>query len=189
MNNSKIKVYSILLLLSSLFLIIFIIKTNMFNLGTFLINRFAFSIQTFKGEVIDYGTLGRLELWNYALKSFFAAPILGSGIGTLYKGLTEIGGVHNYHNIFLQFLAQIGLIGFLLFLIWSFWILYISYLNMKYLNKLEISFLTKLVFANILTYYFKSLLMFQYFDLEIWTLIGFVGWLYYHRILWKRRRL
>ena len=188
-NNSKIKRYSFFLLFFSILLAIFILKTNIFNLGTFLISRFAFSIQALKGEVIDYGTLGRLELWSYALKSFFEDPIFGSGIGTLYRGLDEIGGVHNYHNIFLQFLAQTGLIGFYLFLIWTLWVLYISYLIAKCLNNLEISFLTKLVFANILTYYFKSLLMFQYFDLEIWTLIGFVGWLYYYKIIWKRRGL
>ncbi len=180
-KDERIKKLSFSLSLLGLLLVVLIIKTDIFHLGTFLITRFTLSIEAIKGEATDYGTMGRLELWNYALRSFFDNPVLGSGVGTLYKGIDEIGGVHNYHNIFLQFLAQTGLVGLFLFLIWTCWLFYVSYSNSKFFVSTEYSFLSNLVFVNILVYYFKSLLMFQYFDLEIWTLIGFTGALYCYR--------
>jgi len=173
-QNVKFKKTVVSFLLFVIIISILVLETNILNLGNFLKGRFIFVVETLKGEALDYGTIGRLELWNYAVKSFFDSPLLGSGIGTLYKGLSEIGGVNNYHNIFLQFLAQTGLVGLLFFLIWTIWLFYKAYL-IRFLPYKEYSFLSQIVFVNILLYYFKSLLMFQYFDLEIWTLIGFVG--------------
>jgi len=154
---------------------------NIFNIGSFFITRFYLIFESFQGESVDYGVMGRLELWHYAIKSIIEYPILGTGIGTLYKGWKEIGGVHNYHNIFLQFWAQLGIIGLSIFILWSIFLIYISYKTYKKLRKFSHSrlyYLSFITFLNINIYYFKSLLMFQYFDLEIWTLIGITGGLF-----------
>ncbi len=177
-KNRQLKKMSFCVLFLSVFVLGLVVRMNIFHLGDFLINRFVLSVETLKGREIDYGTVDRLVLWKRALHCFLTNPLNGSGIGTLYKGRNEIGGVHNYHNIFLQFLAQVGLVGLFFFLIWTLWLLYVNWLNADCFISTEYSFLSNLVIANMLTYYFKSLLMFQYFDLEIWTLVGFSGALY-----------
>lgn len=162
-----------------LLILLFIFLFNIFNLRTFLFERFYLILNTFSGKGTDYGTLGRLELWQYVFKSFIEHPLFGTGIGTLYKGMMEIGGVHNYHNIFLQFLAQMGLIGLSLFLFWTFWLIYISFKNYKYYYHNENDrFISLILLINLFIYYFKALLMFQYFDMEIWTIISMIGGMY-----------
>jgi len=159
-----------------IFMTVFIILFfNPVNIGDFLSTRFLLAINSFiNNENMDYGVSGRKELWEYAWKSIQEHPFLGTGIGTLYNGMKEIGGVHNYHNLFIQFFAQIGAIGFILFVIWSIILLLIAYKNMKELEYSKYNFLSKLIFVNLLVYYFKGLFMFQYVDLEIWTLISFL---------------
>jgi len=126
-----------------------------------------------KGEAEDWGAEGRLELWSYAFQSISEKPFLGTGIGTLWKGLLFIGGVDNYHNIYLQMWAQVGFIGFILFLFWSFYLFRALFFLKKYFP-----FLGTLLLLNVIIYYIKSFLMFQYFDAEIWTLIGVASGLY-----------
>ncbi len=174
-------------LMSLFFVLVFILAVNPFNIGSFLIARFLFAFYAISGSGEDYGTEGRLELWDYAFKTIKDHFLLGSGIGTLYKGFPEIGGVENYHNIFIQMFAQVGFIGFILFTLWSIWLVYTSFRLRTPFSEKEKTFkvLIDIVFINILVYYFKSLLMFQYFDLEIWTLIGILGGLY---ILYENKK-
>jgi len=154
-------------------LMAFIFLFNPLGLAMFILNRFSYAFLALSGEVEDWGTEGRLKLWKLALESFFSSPLTGSGIGALWKGEPLIEGVNNYHNIFLQFLAQIGVIGFILFLIWTFHLF-----RTLYVLKRHFPFISSILMVNLLIYYAKSLLMFQYFDLEIWTLIGLTCGLY-----------
>ncbi|NPB07096.1 MAG: O-antigen ligase family protein [Aquificae bacterium] len=150
-----------------------LLALNPFNLGSFVALRFLSALKALRGEAEDWGTEGRLELWHYALKAFTEEPLTGTGLGTLYAGLPSIGGVNNYHNVPLQLLAQTGLVGLTLFLLWSLF-LFLTAFRLKRAYPLEGSVLL----VNLLTYYFKSLLMFQYVDAEVWTLVGLTGGLY-----------
>ncbi|WP_169740259.1 O-antigen ligase family protein [Thermodesulfobacterium hydrogeniphilum] len=167
-------------MLSSLFGLLIIIIFNPINLRNFLFNRFILAIKSLAGEIEDYGVLGRIELWTYAIKSIEEKFFTGTGIGTLYGGLNEIGGVQNYHNVFLQFFAQIGFIGFILFVIWTLWLFIMAYkLHKFYFFNFRLKLIAYIILLNFIVYYFKSLLMFQYFDLEIWTIIPTIFALYY----------
>ena len=189
LKDNKLKAKLIKVNIVMVLSLLLILALNIANIRDFLETRFILAVETLSGKSdTDLGTLGRLELWNYAFKSFIENPILGTGIGTLYEGKKEIGGVHNYHNIFLQILAQTGVIGISIFLFWTFWLVFTSWQNVKFFWKIGDKYfyvVANITFINILIYYFKSLLMFQYFDLEIWTLIGITGGLYVIRKEYK----
>jgi len=143
-------------------------------------------IEHLKGKTSDPGLTGRLYLWETAITSIKEKPVLGTGIGTIHPAYYYGKGAYhndNYHNVYLQFFAQTGLVGLILFGLWSarlfsapagFSVFRSGQVNSGHLWG-------KILVLNLIAYYAKAFLMFQYFDLEIWTLIIFSGILYVHK--------
>ena len=154
--------------------VILIVYSNPGEFGHFLTHRFMLALNYAHDVNSDFGVEGRKWLWAYALKSISESPLFGTGIGTFYQKIADVG---NYHNLWLQFFAQLGIIGLILFLFWIIIIIIRSFLLTKKLDKTPYGELSKIVFANLLVYYLKGLSMFQYFDMEIWTLIAFIVFL------------
>jgi len=71
-----------------------------------------------KEEVIS--ATGRMDIWNYAIKSFLQSPIIGHGYFIMSPiGLVDVWGTNTWkltHSIFLHILTGVGIIGMILFL-------------------------------------------------------------------------
>lgn len=74
-------------------------------------------VERFTAVGEDKGSIGRENMWQYALPAFLDSPILGHGAGNTIPHISEISGKlfaeDNIHNYFLQVLLDFGLIGFL----------------------------------------------------------------------------
>jgi O-antigen ligase len=154
---------------------VLIFALNPFDLRSKFIHRLIDPLLYYQGKANDLGAMGRQALWSEAWQVIEESPIIGTGIGILGTGKTKYVE-DNFHNVYLQILAQTGFVGLFLFGVWSF-VLFamaaaISH-SSPHRDPRDVLF-GKILLLNLLTYYFKSLFMFQYFDLEIWTLIIFV---------------
>jgi O-antigen ligase len=143
--------------------------------------RMIYPLLYYQGKTTDLGAEGRHTLWTGAWRTIQENPIFGTGIGTLGDGRIQYPE-DNFHNVYLQIVAQTGMVGLLLFTAWSFVLFAMAAALSRSLPHRDFRdvLFGRLLLLNLATYYFKSLFMFQYFDLEIWTLIIFISCHYYY---------
>lgn len=67
----------------------------------------------------DAGSIGRLNMWQYALGTFLNSPIIGYGAGNAIAAIEAHSGMlfaeSNIHNYYLQVLLDFGIVGFVPF--------------------------------------------------------------------------
>jgi len=85
-------------------------------------------LQTDSGE-LESSAMGRLIVWDMAVKLFADNPLFGAGFDT-FRFLAGYGGLHDTHNYYLKLAAEMGVLGLLVFFVllaaalWSCWKLF-----------------------------------------------------------------
>lgn len=130
-----------------------------------------FLIFTNNSYPVDYSTVHRLELINFASTAWMESPIYGQGIRAFEK-LSGFG--HYAHNNYLEMLYNFGLIGFVLFYTPIVFALFHSIYYIKRYDKNQKKWLALLIGCSIFIL-IQGIFIVDYFRYATWCCIALMS--------------
>lgn len=155
-NKNRVMTLLYLMIYTSVFIILLCFLYNNFEVIRYIIERKF----TLDGDINNNFIIDTI---SDGLKAFYDHPILGVGVGGVYKVYSE----YEIHNGYLKILANTGLVGFFILTIFLSRLLYLTnIINVKDIKVIFFAIIFSLLIVSGYTYIFRKR--------EFWILLSFL---------------